>query len=107
MHATTQLAADIGNTSRACSVASLPRASLYVHRTWATRPRLVQVRLPSRQGRALSSAERRVVLDTLHEPRFMDRSPAQVHAVLLDEGVYICSIWLIWSGLRIIPAKSG
>lgn len=92
MHATTQLAADIGNARRACSVATLSRASLYVHRAWATRPRLVQVRLPSPQGRALSSAERRVVLDTLHEPRFMDRSPAQVHAVLLDEGVYLCSV---------------
>ena len=91
MLATTQLAADIGNARRACDVANVPRASLHRHRERTKRPPLVQVRLPTRQARALSCAERAAVLDALHEPRFMDRAPAQVHAALLDEGVHLCS----------------
>jgi hypothetical protein len=31
------------------------------------------------------------VLDTLHEPRFVDLAPAEVYATLLDEGRYLCS----------------
>jgi putative transposase len=31
------------------------------------------------------------VLETLHEPRFVDQSPAEVYATLLDEGTYLCS----------------
>jgi putative transposase len=27
----------------------------------------------------------------LHEPRFVDRAPAEVYATLLDEGQYLCS----------------
>lgn len=42
-------------------------------------------------ARALSSAERQHVLDVLHDPRFVDLAPAQVHAQLLDEGKYVCS----------------
>jgi putative transposase len=41
--------------------------------------------------RTLPSAERTVVLDLLHEPRFVDLAPAQVYAGLLDEGRYVCS----------------
>ena len=31
------------------------------------------------------------MLERLHEPRFVDRAPAEVFAVLLDEGQYLCS----------------
>lgn len=31
-------------------------------------------------------------MTVLHEPRFVDKSPAQVYATLLDEGIYLCSI---------------
>ena len=41
--------------------------------------------------RELPIAERQQVLDVLHEPRFVDWAPAQVHAQLLDEGIYLCS----------------
>jgi putative transposase len=41
--------------------------------------------------RALSRAEVTKVLDVLHEVRFLDKSPAEVYATLLDEGVYLCS----------------
>jgi putative transposase len=41
--------------------------------------------------RALQPAERRAVLDTLHEARFADLAPAEIYATLLDEGRYLCS----------------
>jgi putative transposase len=39
--------------------------------------------------RALDAPERQAILDTLHSARFQDRSPAEVYATLLDEGVYL------------------
>ncbi len=43
------------------------------------------------QPRALSLAERQAILDVLHSDRFVDMSPAEVWATLLDEGVYLGS----------------
>jgi putative transposase len=31
-------------------------------------------------------------MDVLHEPRFVDLAPAEIYAILLDEGRYLCSI---------------
>ncbi len=41
--------------------------------------------------RALSLEERQGVLDVLHEPRFADLAPGEIHATLLDDGHYLCS----------------
>ena len=41
---------------------------------------------------ALSQAERQAVLDAIHQPRFVDRSVPYIHATLLDEGAYLCSM---------------
>jgi putative transposase len=41
--------------------------------------------------RALNPGERQHVLDVLNSPRFVDEAPPQVHATLLDEGIYHCS----------------
>jgi putative transposase len=35
--------------------------------------------------------ERKTVLDTLHEPRFVDRAPSEIYAALLDDKQYLCS----------------
>ena len=43
------------------------------------------------QPAALSADERAQVLAVLHSERFVDASPAQVWATLLDEGVYLAS----------------
>jgi putative transposase len=40
----------------------------------------------------LSPAEQRRVLEVLNSQRFWEKAPAQVWAMLLDEGVYLCSI---------------
>ena len=43
-------------------------------------------------GRKLQPDERQAVLDVLHEPRFVDQAPAEVHATLLAEGRYLASV---------------
>ena len=42
--------------------------------------------------RALAAGERQAILDTLHSERFVDQSPAEVHATLLEEQQYLGSI---------------
>jgi putative transposase len=42
-------------------------------------------------GRALSTQERQVVRDLLYGVEFMDQTPTQVYASLLDRGIYHCS----------------
>ena len=44
-----------------------------------------------RQPRALSAIEQQAILDVLHSERFVDMSPAEVWATLLDDGVYLGS----------------
>lgn len=48
-----------------------------------------QARAPS--PRALVASEKDLVLDQLRSGRFVDKSPAVVHATLLEEGVFLCS----------------
>jgi putative transposase len=55
---------------------------------------------PRSSSRALSPQERQEVLDTLHEPRFVDAAPAQVVATLLDEERYLCSERTMYRVLR-------
>jgi putative transposase len=42
-------------------------------------------------ARALSEPERDAVLAELHSERFVDSSPEEVYATLLDEGTYLAS----------------
>ncbi len=46
---------------------------------------------PSRRGRC-PETERQAVLRELHSERFVDSSPGQVSATLLDEGRYLASV---------------
>jgi len=55
-------------------------------------------------GRALSDAERAAVLAELHSERFVDSSPAQVWATLLDEGTYLASERTMY---RLLAARHG
>lgn len=89
MNTVTELADAIG-AQAACAVLAVPRASYYRRRKrYPGPPRKVCVRTPS--PRALSAAERQVVLDTLHGERFQDRSPGHVVAALLSEDTWLCS----------------
>ena len=41
--------------------------------------------------RALDACKKREILDLLNEDRFVELAPAEVCAMLLDEGRYLCS----------------
>ena len=58
------------------------------------------------QPRALSESERAAILDELHSERFVDMSPTEVWATLLDEGGYLGSISTFYRLLR-SPARAG
>jgi putative transposase len=53
---------------------------------------------------ALSAPERAQVLDVLHSERFVDVSPEETYATLLDEGTYLCSTRTMY---RILEAHHG
>src|SRR5207302_5059100 len=95
MDAATTLAPIVG-IAPACDALGLARASFYRQMRGALRaPVKASTRSDAQRirvsPRALDSAERQTVLDTLHAPRFQDRSPTEVYATLLDEGVYLAS----------------
>ena len=87
MGAVDELAPVLG-TRLACRLLGAAPATLYRHRS-PPEPRAP--RPHSAPARALSPAEQDAVLAELHADRFLDCSPAQVHATLLDEGRYLCS----------------
>jgi len=71
-----------------CDAFGVARAAYYRKRSTAFGPRQKRPAPP----RKLPPAERQAVLDVLHEPRFVDLAPAEVHAALLTEGRYLCSV---------------
>ena len=77
-----------GETTTLCQSVGIARATLYRRRQPA-RSSPPTVRAPS--SRALVPAERQAVLDVLHSERFVDQSPAEVQATLLEEQTYLCS----------------
>lgn len=84
-------------TRAACTAVARPKASHYRR----LKPPRVSVCKPrSAPANALSPAEREEVLDRLRSERFVDCSPAQVWAVTLDEGKYLCSISTMYRILR-------
>jgi len=85
METVTEMVPRLG-VARTCAALALPRASYYR----GQQPRSEPKPRPA-PPRALAPAERQEVLDTLHEPRFVDLAPAEVYATLLDEGRYLCS----------------
>jgi putative transposase len=76
-------------TKLACSSLSLPRASYYRYRWTALKPpRPKKTSSPL----ALTKGEREKVLSVLHDERFVDKAPQEIHAILLDEDTHICSV---------------
>jgi putative transposase len=87
------------DTRRACKLVGRPRSTHY----WRPRPRPVgpRQRVPRpAPANALSVPERARVLALLRDPSFVDKSPAQVWARLLDDGIYLCSQSTMYRILR-------
>jgi putative transposase len=78
-----------GETAALCASVGVSRAAFYRRQGPARPPPARAIRAAS--PRALGPAERQAVLDTLHSDRFVDQSPAEVHATLLEEQTYLCS----------------
>jgi putative transposase len=87
LNAVIDIAPELG-VSATCEALGVPRATFYRHRAPMLGPRTRRAS-PTRR---LGNAERRAVLDVLHESRFVDLAPAEVHATLLEEGRYLCSV---------------
>jgi putative transposase len=87
MQAVAQLAPQVG-IAAACEALGVSRASFYRQQ----QPRSIGSKPLRRPARSLSQAEQQKVLEVLHSERFVDQSPAEVYATLLDEGIYLCSL---------------
>jgi putative transposase len=82
----------------ACRLTGKSRATLHRHRN--PKPPLQGPRRPVVHPAALTAAEQAAVLVQLRSDRFVDKSPAQIWATLLDEGTYLCSISTMYRLLR-------
>jgi putative transposase len=87
MNVVLEMAPRLGVTAT-CAAFGVSRPTYYRRRAPFHGP---AARRPS-PPRTLKADERRAVLDVLHEPRFVDLAPAEVHATLLEEGRYLCSV---------------
>ena len=86
MNAAQGLAREVG-VAPACRALGVARATFYRR----ARPSTGQQQPRKTPARALSPSERKRVRDVLYEPRFVDRSPGEVVATLLDDQRYLCS----------------
>src|SRR4051794_11464400 len=85
---TVEALSPIIGTRSACRAVGASPATVYRYRNPSpARPASAR----ARPARALSDGERAAVLAELCSDRFIDRSPAQVWATLLDEGHYLAS----------------
>jgi len=80
----------------ACNAIAVPRATYYRNQARQQTSLIdvdeLETSPTKRQSlRRLHKVERQEILDILHSTRFMDSSPGEVVATLLDEGVYHCS----------------
>jgi putative transposase len=97
MLAATELSSSVG-TGLACEAFGMPKATY--HRRLKPKPVDVNPSKRRRSPRRLTAEERVAVLVALHSNRFVDCSPSQVYATLLDDGVYLCSISTMYRILR-------
>jgi putative transposase len=99
--ATVEELTPIIGTRPACRALGASPATIYRRRR-PPQPRTPKPRLTP--ARALSEPERARVLDVLHCERFVDVSPEETWATLLDEGTYLCSPRTMY---RILAAHHG
>jgi putative transposase len=81
--------------SKACDALNVSRATLYRRR----QPEKSQPPRPQ-PARALSDLECTEVRKELYSDRFVDKSPNQIYAALLDDGVYLCSVRTMYRILK-------
>ena len=88
MDAAKELSQTVG-VQQACQALGISRASYYRRERQAPKAPTAPA---SPTPRALTPAERQTVRETLYSERFLDQTPRQIYATLLDEGQYLCSV---------------
>src|ERR1035441_4839868 len=87
----------VTGVKKACELTGKSRAAVYRGRDGAR---------PGGRGRrpaprnALSAGERAALVAVLDSPRFRDKAPRQVWALLIDEGIYLASVSTMYRLLR-------
>ena len=87
----------VTGVKKACELTGKSRATVYRRRK-GTRSGCRE-RRPA-PANALSAGERRELLDVLDSPRFADKAPRQVWAVLIDEGACLAPVSTMYRLLR-------
>jgi putative transposase len=101
MEAVETFGGDIG-VKPACEALGLSRATYYRNKVGAGAGEKSNPAAPT-SSRALSSGERKEVLDLMHSERFMDQAPHEIYATLIDDGRYLCSVRTMY---RILEQES-
>lgn len=91
MNAAVKLSEEVGKKP-ACAALGISRASFYRRSARQVAEDAAGPAIVPRPPLSLESVETQAVLDALHSDRFMDQSPYEAYATLLDEGRYLCSI---------------
>jgi putative transposase len=102
IEATVEELTPVIGTRPACRALGASPATIYRHRR-PPEPKPLGRPRPT-PARALTEPEREAVLEVLHSERFVDVSPEETYATLLDEGTYLCSPRTMY---RILRAKHG
>ena len=97
-----QLSPDVGKRA-ACEALMISRATYYRYESRENHNGNAIKERPT-PPLALRLEERQVVIDILHSERFVDDTPYQIYATLLDEGHYHCSIRTMY---RLLTVEHG
>ena len=86
------------SVGKACNILGVPRANYYRHQQDKADKKLQTKSVVS--SLELKAREKQVILDVLHEERFVDKAPLEIFTILLDEGFYYCSVSTMYRILR-------
>ena len=89
---------------RACELLGKSRATLHRQRNPAPAAEKAPAGPRAPHPAALTAAEQAALLAVLDSERFADKSPAQVWAILLDEGLYLASVRTMYRVLTLAGA---
>jgi len=103
MHCILSLSHDVGKKP-ACEALQVPRATFYRHQNDNHKPSQQGFAARPRPAQTLDAQERQAVVEILHSERFVDDTPYQIYATLLDEGQYYCSVRTMY---RILTENHG
>lgn len=84
----------------ACEALCVPRTSYYT----AQKGTLHGPHKPRRSHRRLSQEEQAFILELLDSEEYVDKSPYQVFADLLEQGIYVCSVSTMY---RLLKKRAG